>query len=276
MPQPLQIDRYRLLRRIGGRQGCRVFEAATADGTRVALKLLEAVDGRLAAPEEEVTRFRREAQVLQRLAHPGIVRLLAHGEESAGAWLAFELLDGPALSSPLQALSMAEALACIDRILDALAHLHAHGVVHRDLKPANVVLDPARGAVLCDFGIAHVQDSLLTQRGDLLGTPAYMAPECFRGEPVDLRSDLFSAGVIAYELLTGHVPFSGANSGEVMLAVVQEEPLPASRINPALSPAMDEVLATALAKPRERRFDSARAFASALRRAAAQAVASAG
>jgi len=119
--------------------------------------------------------------------------------------------------------------------------------------------------VLCDFGLAHVEDSVLTQRGDLLGTPAYMAPECFHGEAVDARSDLFAVGVMLYELLTGRPPFTGENSGEIMLAIVQDDPIPPSYWNPALSSELDAILRTALAKLRHLRFGDAAAFAGALR-----------
>ncbi|MCC7549010.1 MAG: serine/threonine protein kinase [Burkholderiales bacterium] len=275
MPRPQYIDRYRIVRRLGGSGECRVFEAATPEGTAVALKLLLPADPPRADAAEVLARFRREAEVVQRLSHPGIVRLLDCGTDAGRAWLVLELVRGPVLSSVMRGLPLAAALACIDAILDALAHLHEHGVVHRDLKPANIVLDARRGPVLCDFGLAHVDDSLLTQRGDLLGTPVYMAPECFRGEAVDARSDLFSVAVMAYELLAGQSPFAGNNSGEIMLAVVQDEPLPASHWNAELPAAVDEVLACGLAKPRHLRFASAGAFAVRLRQAM-RTVASAG
>ncbi len=263
---PRYIDRYRILRRIGGRPGCALFEAAVADGASVALKLFALRDTPHMALAEALARFRRESQVVRRLAHPGIVRGLGWGEDASHAWLVLELLRGPGLSTALRGAGNAEKLAGVLRILDALGHLHAQGMVHRDLKPANIVLDMRRGPVLCDLGLVHVGDSLLTQRGDLFGTPAYMAPECFRGEEPDARSDVFSAGVIAYELLAGRLPFDGANSGEIMLAIVQEAPLPASRWNAAVPPELDAALATALAKPRHHRFASAAAFAAALQR----------
>ncbi len=263
MAESILVDRYRILRRLGGHKGCLAFEAAGADGTRVALKLLE-IDASLRG-DEALLRFRREGEVLARLAHPGIVRLLDRGEGVRHAWIALELLRGPTLTAGADTLAPTATLACIDAMLDALSHLHSHGVVHRDLKPANVVMDAHRGPVLCDFGIARLEHSLLTQSGELLGTPAYMAPECFLGQTWDARSDLFSAGVIAYELLTGRLPFDGANSGEIMLAIMQEPTPRASRWNPAVPPALDGVLAGALAKSPHRRFASAQSFREALR-----------
>jgi len=266
-PIPQHIDRYRIVRRLAGRSDCQVFEALTHDGTSVALKLLTPANPFRPADDEALARFRREAALLQRFAHPGIVRVLDRGVARGRAWLALELLRGPTLSTAMRGMSMSATLACIAAMLDALGHLHAQGAVHRDLKPDNVMLDPERGPVLCDFGLVHVADSLLTQGGDLLGTPAYMAPECFHGEEVDARSDLFSFAVMAYELLTGQMPFRGATSGDIMLAVVQEQPPPASRCNPALPEALDRVLARGLAKRRQSRFASAAAFAAALREA---------
>lgn len=264
-PIPQHIDRYRIVRRLAGRSDCQVFEAITHDGTSVALKLLTPENPFRPADDEALARFRREAALLQRFAHPGIVRVLDRGEAQGRAWLALELLRGPTLSAAMRGMSMSAALACIAAMLDTLGHLHALGVVHRDLKPDNVVLDPGRGPVLCDFGLVHVPDSLLTQGGDLLGSPAYMAPECFGGEAPDARSDLFSMGVIAYELLTGKLPFRGSNSGEIMLAIVQDEPLPPSHWNPALPRALDAAIATALIKPRNLRYADAADFAAALR-----------
>ena len=265
MSRPLHFGPYRVVRRIGGRYGCTLFEAFGPDGEPVALKLFDFAHGAPAAAEEALERFRRETALVQRLAHPGIVRMLAHGEDAAHAWLALELVRGRVLSEALRGGSLATVLGCVGRVLESLAYLHAHGIVHRDLKPANIVVTQQRGPVICDFGLARVEDSLLTQRGDLLGTPVYMAPECFHGEAVDARSDLFAVGVMLYELLTGRPPFTGETSGEIMLAIVQDDPLPPSHWNPALSPALDAILRTALAKPRHLRFADAAAFASALR-----------
>lgn len=265
--KPQHIDRYRIVRRLAARGGCQVLEARAPDGSPAVLKLLRSAPSPDTGEDEALARFWREADVLRRLAHPGIVRLLDQGTDAGRAWFALELLRGPPLSAAMCGMPITAALACMAAILDALGHLHAQGVVHRDLKPANIMLDPARGPVLCDLGLAHIHDSLLTQRGDLLGTPAYMAPECFSGEEVDARSDLFSCAVMTYELLTGGAPFRGATSGDVMLAVVNEQPPPVSRCNPALPQALDAVLATGLAKPRQLRFASAAAFAASLRAA---------
>jgi len=265
MSRPLHFGPYRVVRRIGGRSGRALFEAAGPHGEPVALKVIDLAHCAPLAAEETLQRFRREAALVQRLAHPGIVRMISQGENATHAWLVLELVRGRVLSEAMRGCTQVAALDCVRRVLESLAYLHAHGIVHRDLKPTNIMLDAARGPVLCDFGLAHVEDSALTQRGDLLGTPAYMAPECFHGEAVDARSDLFAMGVMLYELLTGRLPFTGANCGEIMLAIVQDDPLPPSHWNCALSAELDAILRTALAKPRELRFPSAAAFAGALR-----------
>jgi len=265
MPRPPHFGPYRIIRRIGGRSGCVLYEATGPRGEPVALKLIDAPPAAPAAAQEALQRFRREAALVQRLAHPGIVRMISQGENATNAWLVLELVRGRVLSEAMRGCTQAAALACARRVLESLTYLHAHGIVHRDLKPVNIVVTQGRGPVICDFGLAHVEDSALTQAGDLLGTPAYMAPECFHGEAVDARSDLFAVGVMLYELLTGRLPFTGANCGEIMLAIVQDDPMPPSHWNPALSATLDAILRTALAKPRALRFPSAAAFAGALR-----------
>jgi serine/threonine-protein kinase len=154
-------------------------------------------------------------------------------------------------------------------ILDALDHAHAQGVVHRDMKPANlIVLDNGR-IKIADFGIARVEASELTQTGMVLGTPSYMSPEQFMGHPVDGRSDLFSCGVILYQLLTGEKPFTGESTTTIMYKVLREEPVPPSQINLGLAPALDNVVRKALAKNPNERFQNGKEFAQALNEAVA-------
>lgn len=265
MPRLQHIGRYRTTRRLGGRGDCTLFEARDgADERAVAVKVLDLQDAEAPAAGEALLRFRREAQVLGNLHHPGIVRMLDYGENATHAWLVMELVQGRPLSVAMRAAVVPRILHCMQHLLDALACLHRHGIVHRDLKPANVVVDANGVPVICDLGLAHTEDSLLTQRGELLGTPAYMAPELFQGESVDARSDLFSVAVILYELLSGRLPFAGDSSGDIMLSILQHTPKDVSRLNPDAPAALDSVLHTALAKQREHRFVSAEAFAAAL------------
>ena len=276
MSAPTRIGPFRVVRPLSGREGCMLYEGRREDGLRAALKFLDLRSATSGAAAEMRSRLHREAAVLEALRHPGVVRHLDNGEGEAHAWLALELLSGPDLATALAGKRIVDVLQQCRRVLQALVHLHAQGVVHRDLKPHNVVFDARRGPVICDLGLAHVPDSLLTQRGEMLGTPAYMAPECFLAAAVDARADLFSVGVMLYELLTGRLPFEGRNSGEIMLAIVQEEPLPPSSLNAQVAPALDAVLARALAKSPARRFATAGGFDAALASAAAGTTAATG
>jgi serine/threonine-protein kinase len=244
-------------------------------GQPVALKLLR---GELLAAAERnavLARFGREAQIGLKLDHPNIVRVHDYGTMDAaqgGApYLAMELIQGRELKQYLEAdtpLSVQQGGALMAAVLDALAFAHARNVIHRDIKPANIVVQDDLTPKLADFGIAQISSSDLTQAGDLLGTPAYMAPEVLRGEKADARSDLFSAGVVLYYLLAQRRPFSGSVA-TVMQQILFVEPPPPSHSNPELPPPFDTVILKALAKAPADRYASAAEFAEALRHALA-------
>ncbi|KAA0582636.1 serine/threonine-protein kinase [Azospirillum sp. Sh1] len=247
-------------------------------GRPVALKLLRAE--LLAAAERNavLARFGREAQIGLKLDHPNIVRVHDYGTLDAGLgeagqgaapYLAMELIQGRELKQYLEAdtpLSVQQGGALMASVLDALAFAHARNVIHRDIKPANIVVQDDLTPKLADFGIAQISSSDLTQAGDLLGTPAYMAPEVLRGEKADARSDLFSAGVVLYYLLAQRRPFSGSVA-TVMQQILFVEPPPPSHGNPELPPPFDTVILKALAKAPADRYASAAEFAEALRHA---------
>lgn len=275
-PLPAPIGPYRIDGVLGQGAMSVVYRATDRrDGREVALKLLRAE--LLAAAERNavLTRFRREADIGMRLIHPNIVRVHDHGTQDAaqgGApYLAMDLIRGVELKSFVdgdRSLSTAEAGAVMVAVLEALDFAHARGIVHRDIKPANIVVEPDLTPKLADFGIAQVSSSDLTQAGELLGTPAYMAPEVLRGESADGRSDLFSTGVVLYYLLAQRRPFSGSVA-TVMQQILFVEPPPPSHGNPDLPPPFDTVILKALAKAPAERYPSAGAFADALRRALA-------
>lgn len=219
---------------------------------------------------ELIGRFKNEAQAAGRLSHPGIVTVYDYGEDSDSAYIAMEFVEGTALDTllaPGRPTPPARVLAWMGDLLAGLEYAHARGVVHRDIKPANLLITAAGGVKITDFGIARIESSTLTQAGSMIGTPSYMSPEQFRGEPVDGRADVFSAGVVLYQLLTGARPFSGSAS-IVMQQILNEEPAPPSALLPALGAGFDAVLARALAKAPEARYPSARAFQDALLAAA--------
>ena len=212
-------------------------------------------------------RFRHEAQAVGRLVHPRIVQIYDYGEDEQLAYIVMELVNGKPLSEHIAqetSYELREVGEIIAQLLDGVGHAHAEGVIHRDIKPSNILLNIDGRIKLSDFGIARIESSNLTQVGDVLGTPHYMAPEQFLGTEIDFRADLYSIGVIAYELLTGRKPFTG-NTAVVMQKVLNETPPLPSGLQPKLSTLMDNVLLKALSKKPHDRFASAQDFATAFR-----------
>jgi serine/threonine protein kinase len=218
-----------------------------------------------------IRRFRHEAQTVGRLVHPRIVQIYDYGENDQIAYIVMELVNGKSLQEYLlngTRFSLPEIVEIIRPLLDGLGYVHTEGVVHRDLKPSNIMINSDGRIKVCDFGIAHTESSELTKLGDVLGSLHYMSPEQFIGMSIDARSDLYSVGVIAYELLTGKKPFIG-NSASVMQQVIYESPAAPSSINPGLSPLIDQVILKAMAKDSEKRYQSAHEFSDALIQAVA-------
>jgi len=218
-----------------------------------------------------IARFRNEAQAAGRLTHPHIVGVYDYGETAETAYIVMELVNGRSLKSVLEGGRIPELAATLDwfgQLLAALGFAHERGVIHRDLKPANLLIDEAGRLKVTDFGIAHVESSAMTMVGAMIGTPGYMSPEQFSGDAVDARSDLFSAAVVLYQMLTGQRAFAGASQAAVMQQVMHETPRPPSACNPALPPALDAVLMRALSKQRAARHATAAALRDALFEAA--------
>jgi serine/threonine-protein kinase len=236
----------------------------------VALKTIRADQLAGADGPNVIARFRREAQAAGRLNHPNIVSIYEFGED-AGTWfIAMEKIEGRELKQCFETnerFTTADIVRIMSQVLDALDYSHRQGVIHRDIKPANIFLLPGGVVKVGDFGIAHIETSNLTQVGAVMGTPSYMSPEQIMGLPVDGRSDLFSAGVILYQFLTGERPFAGSAT-TTMQKVLKEDPLPPSSLNVQAPSGMDAVVRKALAKRPEDRFPTARQFADALRAAA--------
>ncbi|MET0855694.1 MAG: serine/threonine-protein kinase, partial [Telluria sp.] len=215
---------------------------------------------------ELIGRFKNEAQAAGRLNHPNIVTVYDYGEDSESAYIAMEFVDGTALNAlmvPDRPTELARITAWMGDLLLALEYAHSRGVVHRDIKPANLLVNAAAQVKVSDFGIARMESSTLTQTGSMVGTPSYMSPEQFRGAQVDGRSDVFSAGIVLYQLLTGVRPFTGSAS-VVMHQILTEQPAAPSQLAPALGRAYDHVVARAMAKSPDQRYPSARAFLDAL------------
>ena len=238
-------------------------------GRRVAIKTLRTEMFEARQMPDILARFKREAQSAGRLSHPHIVTIHEYGEHEGTAYIVMEYIKGSELGHELNRgvrFPLEDVVRIMTQLLGALTHAHENKVVHRDLKPANMFVLEDGSLKVVDFGIAHVEASDLTDTGAMLGTPAYMSPEQCLGTQVDHRSDLFSAGVILYQLLTGDRPFTGSVT-TIIQKVLRQEPLPPSELNPTLSPAWDRVVARAMSKKPEARFESARQFAEAIKAA---------
>jgi serine/threonine-protein kinase len=212
-----------------------------------------------------ITRFRHEAQAVGRLTHPRITAIYDYGEDMDIAYIVMELVNGKSLFHHLQnqaRFGLKEVGEMIRQLLDGLGYAHELGVVHRDIKPSNILINSDGRLKLTDFGIARIESSTLTQVGEIMGSPGYMSPEQFLGTDIDARSDLYSVGVIAYEMLAGRRPFIG-NNAEVMRQVLGERPANPSEHNPKISAQLDWAVQKALAKKQADRFQSAREFSDA-------------
>jgi serine/threonine-protein kinase len=272
MSEITKLGKFQIRRELGkGAMGV-VYEGHDPMIDRiVALKTIRAENLQGEDAQEQLARFRREAQAAGRLTHPNIVGIYDFGEDAGTYFIAMEFVKGRELQSYLEAnerFAMHDIVRIMGQLLEALDYSHRHGVVHRDIKPSNIIILADGTAKVADFGIARVESSNLTQAGMVLGTPSYMSPEQFMGQTVDGRSDLFSAGVILYQLLTGEKPFTGSVT-TIMHKVLQEEPLPPSKLNVQVPRAFDAVIRKVLAKRPDERYQTAREFLDAIRQAAA-------
>ena len=266
MSLPEKIGKYKIERLIGRGGMSTVYEALDPEIKRaVALKV---IDKRQLDDTERgivLTRFKYEAQAAGRLVHPRIVMIFEYGEDERNAYIAMELVRGDSVHELL----LREHQPGPDKVRDivlpllyALEHSHAQGVTHRDIKPSNILIGADGEIKVTDFGIARIESSALTQYGLVVGTPFYMSPEQCMGEDTDERTDIYSAGVIAYELLTGRRPFLGKGSNASVMRDVLDNTAPnPSEFNPQLSGQMDYVIQKALAKKTEDRYQTAREFA---------------
>ncbi|HEX7810355.1 MAG TPA: serine/threonine-protein kinase [Burkholderiales bacterium] len=263
-----QLGRYKILGELGrGAMGV-VYRAQDPVLDRpLAIKTIF-ISAEDADRKEYEARFTQEARAAGKLAHPGIVTIYDVGREGDLIYMAMELLEGTDLGTRAarQRFPITEAVQIVEQVADALAFAHDRGVVHRDIKPPNIML-VGRGRVkIMDFGIARMRTSdLKTQTGMMLGTPRYMSPEQVAGRPVDQRSDIFSLGTVLYEMLTGTKLFSGNDATEIMYNVSQLRPVPPSRINRQVPAMLDLVVAKALEKDADERYQDAHQFGADLR-----------
>jgi serine/threonine-protein kinase len=262
------FGRYRIVAEIGrGAMGVVYRAVDPALDRMVAIKTIHLSDD-LAERAEYEARFQQEAKAAARLSHPNIVTIYDIGREGDLVYMAMELLEGDELRARLERgrLPVREAVDIAAQVADALAYAHDFEVVHRDIKPANVMCLRGGAVKITDFGIARLRLSdVKTQTGMLLGSPRYMAPEQIAGRRVDARADLFSLGVVLYEMLTGAPPFAGEAMGAILYNVANTTPAAPSAANPEVPPMLDLVVAKALAKDPEGRYSHAREMAADLR-----------
>jgi serine/threonine-protein kinase len=267
---PDRVGRYEIAAELGRGGMCVVYRGVDPVIRRpAALKVLRKAELDPAEAAQVLDRFKREAQAAGSLNHPNVVAVYEYGEDDHYAWIAMELVEGKSLRDHLLQgwrPDLATLPSVLEQLLEALDYSHGRGVVHRDLKPGNVLISDMGVAKISDFGIARIERSDLTQKGEMLGTPYYMAPEQYDGQDVDERTDIYAAGVIVYEVLCGRRPFDG-QGGNLMRQILQEPPPPASTFEPRLPVTIDMVLARALAKKPQNRYPGAREFLDALRNA---------
>jgi eukaryotic-like serine/threonine-protein kinase len=250
--------RYRIQRKLGAGGMADVYLAEDQElGRRVAIKIL---NGRHANDAQFIERFRREAKNAAALNHPNIVSIYDRGEAEDTYYIAMEYLDGRTLKELIVGHGAAPVRVAIEyarQILSALRFAHRHGIVHRDIKPHNVLVDAEGRVKVTDFGIARAGTSQMTETGSIVGTAQYLSPEQAKGGEVDQRSDLYSLGVVLYELLTGKTPFEGDTPVEIAMKHLSATPKPPSELRKDIPPELDMIVLRALAKDPDARYQSA-------------------
>ncbi len=270
------LGRYQILEQLGRGGMATVYKAYEPSLDRVVA--LKVIRPGFAEDREFLERFAREARAVAKLVHPNIVQIFAFDQVEGRPFLAMQFLEGGTLkerqvqlASDGKFLDQRDVAQIVSQVAAALGYAHAQGVVHRDMKPSNVMLTSDGRAVVTDFGIAKILGGTqMTQTGVGIGTPEYMSPEQGQGGQIDARSDIYSLGVMAYELLTGQLPYMADTPFAVVLKHVRDPlPLP-SKVSPNVGPATERVLLTALAKDPAQRYASATEFGEAMSRAIEQ------
>jgi eukaryotic-like serine/threonine-protein kinase len=269
MSAPRSIGRYEVQALLGAGAMGEVYRAHDPVIDRpVAIKVLrpELIGG--SSSEQLLERFRREARAAGRRFHPNIVAIWDFGDDNGVPFLVMELVEGKSLADLIKTsglLATDRSVGIIVQVLSALGFAHENGIVHRDVKPSNIIVLQQDHVKVADFGIARLDASDFTLVGDLLGTPAYMAPEQLSGAPVDHRTDLFAAGVILFEMLSGVKPFRGKSITEIISFMERRGPEDIAMLNPAVSESLKQVIAKALAFDPAHRYRDAFEFAKALK-----------
>jgi len=260
------LGRYEILEELGRGEMGVVYKAHDPLIDRyVAIKTIDLQRLNEKEKEEYKARFYQEAKAAGRLNHPNIITIHDLGRKGDIAYIAMELMEGPELQdigTKKQPLSIGEKLDIAFQVAAGLAYAHEHGVVHRDIKPSNIMILRGRHVKIADFGIARMESALRhTRTGQIIGSPLYMSPEQIQSQALDLRSDIFSFGIVLYQMLTGLLPFNGDNVNSVWYQVIHEEPQKPSSLNPEIPEMLDGIVAMCLAKKPEDRYTNAHELA---------------
>ena len=256
-----KIGKYEILEILGkGAMGI-VYKAQDPDIDReVAIKTIHFEAAYEGGEEEEArARFMREAQAAGKLSHPNIVTIYDVGRENNVTYIVMQLIKGVSLHEMIatkRTLSAQEVCSLFSQLCDALDYAHKYGIIHRDIKPANILIDDSGRPYILDFGVARIGSSTMTQTGKTLGTPSYMSPEQVMGKKIDNRSDIFSLGVVLYEMLTGRRPFEAENITTIIYKIINEEPPPLADIKKDAPEGFAEILHKVLAKKPEDRYQN--------------------
>jgi serine/threonine protein kinase len=255
-----RIGRYEIEKRLGAGSMAVVYKAIDpVIGRTVAIKTIK-IDSSMGFEQEELRqRLYHEAQSAGQLNHPNIVTIYDIGAEGNVDYIAMEFVEGESLSewmvkNPIPPIQ--QTVSIIEQIASGLDYAAARGVIHRDIKPANILLTADMTAKIADFGIAKIATSKFTQTGAVIGSPSYMSPEQAMGKTLDGRSDIFSLGIIFYEMLTGEKPFNGTNPTTIIYKILHEEPVLPQKLNVTLHPAFNEIVARMLAKDPDIRYQN--------------------
>jgi serine/threonine-protein kinase len=273
-PPGARLGRYEVERHLGrGGMGDVYLVHDVVMGRKAALKTIR-LDADL-DPEQNIKirqRFYREGKTAGALTHPNIVTVYDVNEDLGMSYIVMEYVEGQTLAKWMKGhrATVAHIKHVIYNAAMALDFAHENGIFHRDVKPDNIMVGKTGLVKVMDFGIARVVESTMTKTGEVMGTPAYMSPEQASGHKIDGRSDIFSLGVILYELLTGRKPFTGDTFPSLMFAIIKEDPRPPSEVDPSVSPVWDPIVMKALAKDKEQRYAHARDLAQAVKDAPAR------
>jgi serine/threonine protein kinase len=270
LPKPEKVDRYIIQEPLGKGAMGTVYRAVDPTIDRdVAVKTIHENEFRSSPDGEEMeARFRREIHTAGLLTHSNIVTIYDGGKDGRIHWIAMEYVDGPSLSTLLKENTRVPVQATLDiiiKVADAIDFAHRKNIIHRDLKPGNILLTSDGEPKLADFGIARIESSTMTQTGVILGTPSYMSPEQVKGHSIDSRSDLFSLGIILYEMLTGQRPFKGESPTSIMYQIVHEEVKAPHVFNKEVPVALSRVVLKSLAKNAKNRYQTGAEFSAELR-----------